>query len=88
MTKTLLKTAPDGSVTIPKELLGDAPPGTDFRVEREGKVLRLEPAPRKLYEIEDPEERVQAFREFMKSFAQKTDVNWPENYNVRDDIYD
>ncbi len=88
MTKTLLKTAPDGSVTIPKELLGDAPPGTDFRVEREGKVLRLEPAPRKLHEISDPEERARAFDEFMKGFTQKTEANWPENYNARDDVYD
>ena len=88
MTKTLLKTAPDGSVTIPKELLGDAPPGTDFRLEREGKVLRLEPAPRKLHEIEDPAERAKAFDEFMAGFAQKTGVSWPENYNFRDDIYD
>lgn len=88
MTKTFLKPAPDGSVTIPKELLGDAPPGTAFALEREGSVLRLEVAPRKLHEIEDPEERLYAFREFMKGFAQKTGVSWPENYNVRDDIYD
>ncbi len=88
MTRTLLKTAPDGSVTIPKELLGEVEPGTDFRVEREGRVLRLEPAPRKLHEIEDPEARAKAFDEFMDGFAQKTGVNWPENYNFRDDIYD
>lgn len=85
---TKLKPNPDGSVTIPKELLGDVEPGTTFRLEREGRVLRLEPTPRKLHEIEDLEERVQAFRKFMKSFAQKTEVNWPENYDVRDDIYD
>lgn len=88
MTKTFLKPAPDGSVTIPKELLGDAPPGTAFALEREGSVLRLEPAPRKLHEIEDPKERAKAFDKFMQGFAQKTEVNWPENYNVRDDIYD
>lgn len=87
MTK-LLKPNPDGGVTIPKEFLGDVEPGTTFRLEREGKVLRLEPAPRKLHEIEDPEERVQAFRDFMDGFAQKTGVSWPENYNSRDDIYD
>ncbi len=88
MTKTLLKTAPDGSVTIPKELLGDAPPGTAFRLEREGKVLRLEPAPRKLHEIKDPEERARAVDDFMNRIAHKTGVDWPENYNFRDDIYD
>ena len=88
MTKTLLKASPDGSVTIPKELLGDAPPGTNFRVEREGRVLRLEPAPRKLHEIEDPEERARAVADFMNRIAHKTGVNWPENYNIRDDVYD
>lgn len=85
---TTLKPNPDGGVTIPKELLGEIEPGTTFHVAREGKVLRLEPAPRKLHEIEDPEERAEAFDTFMEGFAQKTGVNWPENYNVREDIYD
>lgn len=87
MTK-LLKTAADGSVTIPKELLGDAPPGTAFALEREGSVLRLAPAPRKLHEIEDLEERAEAVKAFMTRIAHKTGVSWPETYNVRDDIYD
>ncbi len=85
---TTLKANPDGGVTIPKELLGDLEPGTTFHLEREGKVLRLEPAPRKLHEIKDPEARAKAFDEFMDGFAQKTGVKWSENYNVRDDIYD
>lgn len=84
----LLKPAPDGSVTIPKELLGDTPPGTVFALGRDGDVLRLEPRVHKLHEIEDPEERVRTFDEFMKRIAHKTGVSWPENYNVRDDIYD
>lgn len=88
MTKTLLETAPDGSVTIPKELLGDVEPGTDFRLEHEGKVLRLEPAPRKLHEIEDPEERARAIDDFMNRIAHKTGVTLPEGYTVRDDICD
>lgn len=88
MTRTLLKPSPDGSVTIPKELLGEVEPGTTFCVEREGDVLRLEPAPRKLHEIKDPEERLRAVNEFMERIAHKTGVRWPENYNVRDDIYD
>lgn len=88
MTKTLLKPDSDGSVIIPKELLGDVSPGTTFLLEREGQVIRLEPAPRKLHEIEDPEARAEAFDAFMQRFAQKTKVSWPENYDVRDDIYD
>ncbi len=85
---TTLKPNPDGGVTIPKELLGDLEPGTTFYVEREGKVLRLEPAPRKLHEIADPEERAGAADDYMNRIAHKTGVSWPKNYNVRDDIYD
>jgi hypothetical protein len=88
VTKTLLKPAPDGSVTIPKELLGDTPPGTVFALGRDGDVLRLEPRARKLHEIEDPGERAEATKAFLKRIAHKTGVRWPENYNVRDDIYD
>lgn len=90
MTKTAVKTLelnPDGSLTLPKEVLGDPKPGTVFRLEVDGDALRLEPAC-KLHEIEDPEERVKAFNAFMKRFAQKTEVSWPEDYNVRDDPYD
>jgi PAS domain-containing protein len=88
MTKTLLKPAPDGSVTIPKELLGDAPPGTAFVLERDGRTLRLEPRACKLFEIEDPEERKGAVEGFMRRIAHKTGVSWPETYNVRGNIYD
>ena len=89
MTDTLVKTIllnPDGDLTIPKEFLGNLEPGTAFRLERNGTVLKLEVA-RKLYEIEDPEERVEAFDAFVKRFAQKTGVSWPEDYNVRDSLY-
>ena len=90
MTDTLVKTIsldPDGNLVIPRELLGNPEPGTAFRLERNGMMFKLEVA-RKLHEIKDPEERARAFDEFVQSFAQKTGVSWPENYNVRDDIYD
>lgn len=87
LTENILALNPDGSVTIPKEFLGNVGPDVRFRLELDGDVLRLERT-RKLHEIEDPEERVKAFDAFMKRFAQKTGVSWPENYNVRDDIYD
>lgn len=87
LTENILTLNPDGSVTIPRELLGNV--GTDirFRLEVDGDVLRLLRV-RKLHEIEDPEERVKAFNAFMGRFAQKTGVSWPEDYNVRGDIYD
>jgi hypothetical protein len=88
MIKIQLKPDEHGNLLVPKEVLGEVAEDVTYSVEREGKVLRLEPTPRKLHEIEDPEERAKAFREFMKGFAHKTGVSWPENYNVRDDIYD
>lgn len=93
MTDTLVKAKtislnPDGSVTIPKEWLGGVGPGMGVRVKRDGDVLRLEPAPLKLHEISDPEARARAVDNFLKRIARKTGVSWPENYNVRDDIYD
>ena len=88
MTKTRLKAAADGSVTIPKELLGDVEPGSAFQLEREGEVLRLEPAKQKLHEIKDPEKRAAAVATFMRRIAHRTGVSLPEAYNVREDIYD
>ena len=64
------------------------PPGTVSDEALAAAAPQLEPVPLKLHEIEDPEERVKAFDDFMQRFAQKTGVSWPENYNVRDDIYD
>ena len=91
MTDTLDKTISvnsDGSVTIPREFLGDVGPGIGFRLERDGDGFRLELVPLKLHEISDPEARAQAVDNFLRRIARQTGVSWPENYNVRDDIYD
>ena len=88
MAKVQLKPDEHGNLVVPREVLGEGAEHSVYTVEREGHVLRLEPAPRKLHDIKDPEERVQVFRDFIKEFAQKTGVSWPENYNFREDIYD
>lgn len=78
----------DGSVTIPKEFLGEVGPETGFRLERDGDGFRLELVPLKLHEIGNPEARARAVDNFLRRIARPTGVSWPENYNVRDDIYD
>ena len=78
----------DGSVTIPKEFLGNVGPEMGFRLERDGDGFRLELVPLKLHEISDPEARARAVEKFLRRIARQTGVSWPENYNVRDDIYD
>jgi virulence-associated protein VagC len=77
----------DGTLKLPKEALERL--GTNqVQVRIEGKSVTLEPRKRKLHEIEDPEERMRAFDEWAAKFAQPTGVQWPPDYNVRDDIYD
>ncbi|CAN5906978.1 hypothetical protein BH24DEI2_BH24DEI2_15390 [soil metagenome] len=88
MAKVQLKPDEHGNLVVPRDVLGEGTEHTVYTVERDGGTIRLEPTSRKLYDIEDPEERVQAFRNFIKGFAQKTGVSWPENYNFREDIYD
>ncbi|MDQ3398975.1 MAG: hypothetical protein M3498_15745 [Deinococcota bacterium] len=88
MAKVYLKPDEHGNLLVPKNLLGESGEDVVYRLEREGKVIRLEPAPRKLHDIADPEERARAVAAFMKRIAHKTDVRWPEHYNARDDIYD
>lgn len=88
LTKRVLTLGPDGSVTIPKEWLGNIGPGMGFRLKREGDGFRLEPVRLKLHEISDPEARARAVDAFLKRIAHKTGVSWPEDHNVRDDIYD
>jgi nucleoid-associated protein YgaU len=89
-TATKIKTDEHGNVLLTKELVKELEPNTVYNIERQGKAIWLEPEaqPQKLHEIIDPEKRLEAFREFVKSFAHKTGVTWPENYDFRNDIYD
>jgi hypothetical protein len=88
MAKAQLKPDVNGNLLIPREVLGDVTEGIIYHVEREGRTIRLEPAQQKLHEIENPQERAEAAKQFLKRIAYKTGVRWPEDYNIRDDIYD
>ncbi len=88
MTKVLIKPDADGNLVVPKEVLGEVAPDVIYSVEREGKTIRLEPQPRKLHEIEDPEERIRAFRDFVKAFARPSGGALPDWHVIRDGIYD
>jgi hypothetical protein len=88
MTKVLLKPDAHGNLIVPREVLGEGAKDTVYSVEREGKAIRLEPAQQRLREIENPVERAAAAERFFKRIAHKTGVRWPEDYDVRNDIYD
>jgi hypothetical protein len=84
MTITIEK---DGTLKLPREALETL--GTDqVELKLEGKTVTLEPKHRKLHEIEDPEERMRVFDEWVSRVPQATGVTWTDHYNVRDDIYD
>lgn len=62
--------------------------GQRFTVEREGGAVILKMRPRRLSEIEDVDERMKAFEEFMQKIGHSGPVNLPENWDARDSIYD
>ena len=62
-----------GNLLIPRAALGDAPPDVVYALEREGDAIRLLSAPRKLFDNEDPEQRVRAFDEFMKGLRRRVE---------------
>lgn len=60
----------------------------EFEVTREGQSLRLQSRPLAVFEIEDPQERLQLARELLAQMGQWKGPRWPDGYNVRDEIYD
>ena len=61
---------------------------TKWKLSLQDGQMTVKPRPKYLHEIEDVQERLEAFDRFIESFAKETNVPWPEDYNVRDDIYD
>ena len=59
-----------------------------FTLSMQGQTITLQPAPRHLSEMKDPAERRQALRDLLDQLAIAQAPSWPENYNLRDDIYD
>ena len=58
MTKVQLKPDEHGNLVVPREVLGEGTEHSVYTATREGNVLRLEPVPHKLHDVEDSEERV------------------------------
>lgn len=79
--------AEDGTLKLPKEVL-EALGTREVRLELDEGRMVIQLRPKMLHEIENPEERVKAFKAFIREFAVADGPKWPENYNVRDDIYD
>jgi hypothetical protein len=89
-TATKIKTDEHGNVLLTKELVEELEPNTVYNIERQGRAIRLEPTPRlpKLHEIQDPEERVKAFQEFLKEFSKPSGGELPDWHIIQDSIYD
>ncbi|PNY79746.1 hypothetical protein [Deinococcus koreensis] len=62
--------------------------GQTFRVTIQGDRITLRLVPRRLSEIDDPEERAKAVDAFLSLLPKSDGPAWPADYNVRDDIYD
>lgn len=90
MSTTKVKTDENGNVLLTRQLAPELEPNTVYTVERQGKAIRLEPTPQtpKLHEIKDPEERVKAFREFLKEFSRPSGGELPDWHIIQDGIYD
>ncbi|GBF06655.1 hypothetical protein DAERI_100018 [Deinococcus aerius] len=86
-TEVLLTIGEDGALKLPQEALNAL--GTrQVKLSLQDGQITVKPRPKYLHEIEDVQERMEAFDRFIESFAKETNVSWPEDYNVRDDIYD
>lgn len=83
-----LEIAEDGTLQLPQDVLDALGTRTVRLTVTAAGSLSLQPRPRPVYEIEDPEERRKAVAEALGRLAQPTGVVWPDDYNVRDDIYD
>ncbi len=87
-TATTIKTDEHGNVLLTKKIVAELEPNTVYKIERQGKAIRLEPASPKLHEIKDPEERIAAFRKFMQEFSKPSGGELPDWHIIRDSIYD
>ncbi|CAM3226554.1 SpoVT-AbrB domain-containing protein [Deinococcus saxicola] len=77
----------DGNLKLPQEAL-DALGTRQVQLRlTEGQMI-VRPRTMYLHEIENVEERMQAFDQFIAGIARETGVKWPVDYDIRDDIYD
>jgi hypothetical protein len=90
MPRVIVKPNKDGKLEVPAEMLGGTSQEESYSVELEGYLLNIEPTsrPRKIHEIEDPEERAKAVETLLDNISHKTGTALPEWHVIRDSIYD
>ena len=85
---TVLETNESGELQIPAGVL-DAGPHARFRLEHEGKTLRLVPeAPHALWETLAPEERARTFRDWVARLPKRRGPAIPGEALRRENLYD
>ena len=85
---TVLETNESGALQIPAGVL-DAGPHARFRLEHDGKALRLIPeAQRPLWETAPPGDRIRTFRDWVARLPKRTAPAIPAEALRRENLYD
>lgn len=77
----------DGTLKLPPSALKALGTRQVKLTVQDGQMTVL-PRLKSLKEIEDPAERATAVHEWMSHAGRRSGVSWPEDYNLRDDLYD
>lgn len=85
---SIVKTNEDGSLYLPRELLGEAAKHRQFSLETIGDAIVLRPvsSSKDLWESRTPEERAAEFRRWAE--AHDTQANLPDEALRRESMYD
>jgi hypothetical protein len=85
---TVLETNESGELQIPAGILG-AGPHARFRLEHDGKAVRLIPeAPRPLWQTAPSDDRVRTFRDWVARLPKRTGPPIPAEALRRENLYD
>ena len=84
---TILETNAAAELQIPAGVLGTGP-GTRFRLEHEGNVLRLIPEAQALWETLPPQERARNFRDWVAGLPKRKGPALPAEALRRENFYD
>ena len=85
---SIVKTNEDGSLYLPRELLGEAARHQQFSIETSGESIVLRPVSdsQAIWDARTPEERAGEFRRW--AVSHHNDANLPDQALRREDIYD
>jgi hypothetical protein len=84
---TILETNARGELEIPAGVLG-AGPHARFRLEQEGRTLRLVPETHPLWETLSPDDRARAFHEWVARLPKRRGPAIPAEALRRENLYD